>query len=96
MVLRRKLTTVQATYKASPFEKEHYTLLTLMSIYGIGLLADNTAECHANLVGILTDFLKVELDAPVARAARGVAEANIVQGDALSYFKPDRARVRGC
>lgn len=33
----------------SNFEKQHCELLALMCIYGIELLADNIAECRANM-----------------------------------------------
>src|SRR3970282_891696 len=40
-VLRRKLAAVELKYGKSDFERRHYTLLALMSIYGIELLTDN-------------------------------------------------------
>lgn len=48
-ILRRKIATVQTKYGKSEFEKQHFALLGLMSIYGIELLADNVAECRENL-----------------------------------------------
>ena len=56
-VLRRKLASVQARYGKSDFEKRHYALLALMSIYGIELLADNVTECRDNLLAAFTDYL---------------------------------------
>src|ERR1700758_3294084 len=49
-VLARKLATVQDRYGKSDFERRHHALLALMSIYGIELLADNVADCRANLL----------------------------------------------
>lgn len=90
-VLERKLGAVQARHGASDFEKKHYSLFALMCVYGIELLADNAAECRANLLATYSRFL----DAPVratddiqkddvwTRAAASVLAVNIVQGDAL-------------
>ncbi|MGN6127075.1 MAG: N-6 DNA methylase [Humibacter sp.] len=90
-VLERKLAAVQARHGASDFEKKHYSLFALMCVYGIELLADNAAECRANLLATYSRFL----DAPVratddvqkddvwTRAAASVLAVNIVQGDAL-------------
>src|SRR4051794_38450332 len=52
-VLRRKLAAVDARYRNSDFERRHYALLALMSIYGIELLDDNVAECRENLLEVL-------------------------------------------
>ncbi len=52
-VLQRKLAAVEAKYGKSEFERRHYALLALMCIYGIEFLADNIAECRANLLEIL-------------------------------------------
>jgi len=49
-VLRRKLAAVERKFGKSEFERRLYALLALMCIYGIELLADNIAECRANLL----------------------------------------------
>src|SRR5438552_16809077 len=59
-VLRRKLAAVELKFGKSDFERRHYALLALMCIYGIKLLADNIAECRANLLEILADYLNVD------------------------------------
>src|SRR6266567_553626 len=56
-VLQRKLRAVELKFGESDFEKRHYALLALMCIYGIELLADNIAECRANLLEIFADYL---------------------------------------
>src|SRR6266536_5156512 len=58
-VLRRKLAAVELKFGKSDFEKQHYALLALMCTYGIELLADNIAECRANMLEILADYLNV-------------------------------------
>ena len=41
-------------------EKRHYALLAVMCTYGIELLADNIAECRANMLEILAEYLNVD------------------------------------
>src|ERR1051325_7850402 len=59
-VLRRKLGAVERKFGKSDFERRQYALLALMCIYGIDLLADNIAECRANLLEILAEYLNIE------------------------------------
>lgn len=92
-VLERKLSTVKARYGKNNFENEHFTLLALMSIYGIELLKDNTVECRANLLDTLSAFLRVSETDPVYEAARHVLGVNIVQGDALTMQNPDGSPI---
>lgn len=82
-VLQRKFATVQARHRKSEFEKRHYALSAVMSIYGIELLADNTEECRAILLSTFMDF--IDEDDDVWRgAAEAVLKVNIIQGDALA------------
>src|ERR1700704_673334 len=62
-ILQRKLATVELKFGKSEFEKRHYALLALMCAYGIELLADNIAECRANMLETLAEYLSIdELD----------------------------------
>ena len=88
-VLRRKLAAVDAKYIKSDFERRHYALLGLMCIYGIELLADNIAECRANLLEILSDHLGIDEADEVFRAASYVLSQNLVHGDALTMQARD-------
>lgn len=89
-VLERKLAAVRSRYGRNDFEKRHYALLALMSVYGIELLADNAAECRENLEGTFTRFLKLGAgDDAWTAAARVVLAVNIVQGDALAMTTAD-------
>jgi len=92
-VLQRKLKAVQARHGRSDFEKRHYALLAIMCVYGIELLADNVAECRANLLDVFASYLKVDTTDPWHRAAERVLAANIVQGDALSMTGTDGAPI---
>ncbi len=83
-VLQRKLAAVELKYGKSDFERRHYALLALMCIYGIELLADNIAECRANLLEIFSGYLAIEESDNLYRAASGILSRNLVHGDALT------------
>ncbi len=92
-VLIRKLRAVEARYSKSEFERRHYALFALMSIYGIELLADNILECRQNLLTIFTEFLGAT-DVEVWRlAAINVLGAHIIQGDALTLKTADEEPI---
>src|SRR5216683_8140857 len=59
-ILKRKLAAVELKFGKSDFEKRHYALLGLMCIYGIELLDDNIAECRANVLEILAEYLNLD------------------------------------
>src|ERR1700733_2359941 len=82
-VLRRKLAAVEIKFGKSDFEKRHYALLALMCIYGVELLADNIAECRANLLEIFAEYLNLNEYDDLHRAASYVLSQNVVHGDAL-------------
>ncbi|WP_152386397.1 DNA methyltransferase [Azotobacter salinestris] len=88
-VLQRKLAAVELKYGKSDFERRHYALLALMCIYGIELLADNIAECRANVQEILADYLNIEGADDLYRAASCVLSRNLVHGDALTMRSSD-------
>lgn len=92
-VLSRKLTTVEAKYRSSDFEKRHHALLGLMCIYGVELLQDNAEECRQNLLDIFCNYLKITDGDDWQKAARFVVEANIVQGDALDMSEQNGAPI---
>lgn len=92
-VLRRKLASVSAKYRASEFERRHYALLALMCIYGIELLADNISECRANLLETLSDHLQLSESDELYRAASFVLTQNLVHGDALTMRTHDKQAI---
>jgi len=83
-ILRRKLAAVELKYGRSDFERQHYSLLALMCLYGIELLPDNIAECRANLLEIFADYLNLGQSDDMYRAAFYVLSQNLVHGDALT------------
>ena len=83
-ILQRKLDVVQKKYGNSEFENRHFSLLAVMSIYGIELLPDNIAECRQNVLEILSDHLNLGEDDILYHAASYVLSQNLVHGDAMT------------
>jgi len=88
-ILRRKLAAVELKYGQSDFERRHFALLGLMCIYGIELLADNIAECRANVLDVFADYLNLDEADDVYLAATHVLSENLVHGDALTMRAKD-------
>jgi hypothetical protein len=88
-VLQRKLGTVEIKFGKSEFEKRHYALLALMCTYGIELLVDNIAECRANMLEILAEYLNIDESDDLHCAASYVLSQNLVHGDALTMRTHD-------
>ena len=83
-ILRRKLAAVQLKYGKSDFERQHYALYGLMCIYGIELLADNIAECRANMLEVFAEYLSLDEADDLYQAATHALSENLVHGDALT------------
>lgn len=92
-VLQRKLAAVELKYGNSDFEKRHFALLAVMCSYGIELLPDNIAECRANMLEVLSDYLDEEDSSDLCRAAFYVLSQNLVHGDALTMRTHDNKAI---
>lgn len=88
-VLQRKLAAVEAKYGKSSFEKRHYAMLALTSLYGIELLADNIAECRANMLEVFAQYLGLEPTDELYRAGSHVLSLNLIHGDAMTMKGAD-------
>jgi len=88
-ILQRKLAAVELKFGKSDFDRRHYALLAVMCTYGIELLEDNIAECRANMLEILADYLRLDESAEFYRAASYVLSQNLVHGDALKMRTND-------
>jgi len=88
-VLQRKLAAVESKFGKAEFERRHYALLAVMCTYGIELLADNIAECRANMLEVLGDYLNLADTDELYRAAYYVLSQNLVHGDALTMLTHD-------
>jgi hypothetical protein len=92
-ILQRKLAAVELKYGKSDFERQHYSLLAMMCIYGIELLADNIAECRSNLLTIFAEYLKLTPADDLYRAASYVLSQNLVHGDAMKMIVVDGSAI---
>jgi hypothetical protein len=92
-VLRRKLAAVEAKFGKSDFERRHYALLAVMCCYGIELLQDNIAECRANMLEALAEYLNVDETDDLYLAAYYVLSQNLVYGDALTMRMADGQHI---
>lgn len=88
-ILQRKLGAVELKFGKSDFEKQHYALLALMCTYGIELLADNIAECRANMLEVLADYMDLNESDDLYLAASYVLTENLIHGDALTMRTKD-------
>lgn len=88
-ILQRKLAAVELKFGKSDFEKRHYALLALMCSYGIELLADNIAECRANMLEIFAEYLDLDESDDFYKAAFYVLSQNLIHGDALKMRTSD-------
>lgn len=88
-ILQRKLAAVEARYGKSDFEKRHYALLALTSCYGIELLADNIAECRANMLDVFSQYLRLDEADELYRAAGHILSLNLIHGDAMTMKNAD-------
>jgi len=88
-ILQRKLAAVELKFGKSDFEKRHYALLALMCAYGIELLADNIAECRANMLEIFAEYLDLDESDDLYIAAFFVLSQNLIHGDALKMRTSD-------
>ncbi len=88
-VLQRKLAAVESKFGKAEFERRHYSLLAVMCTYGIEILADNIAECRANMLEALADYLNLNQTDEVYLAAFYVLSQNLVHGDALTMRMHD-------
>lgn len=88
-ILQRKLAAVEARYGKSDFEKRHYALLALTCCYGIELLADNIAECRANMLEVFAQYLNLKEDDKSYRAGSHILSLNLIHGDAMTMKNAD-------
>src|SRR5687768_11402829 len=77
-ILKRKLAAVELKYGKSDFEKRQYALLSVMCCYGIELLVDNIAECRANMLEVLAEYLQIDESDDLYRSASHVLRQNLI------------------
>lgn len=89
-ILRRKLAVVKKRYGRSSADYEKFSVLAIMSIYGVDIMEDNAKACRARLFDIWNDAYTAECkkDCTEAcrKAARFIFKRNILYGDALTMM----------
>jgi type I restriction-modification system DNA methylase subunit len=80
-ILKRKLAAVELKYGKSDFEKRQFALYAVMCCYGIELLADNIAECRANMLQVLAEYLSLDESDDLYRSASHALRQNLIHGD---------------
>lgn len=87
-ILRRKLAVVKNRYAKNAFDYERYSLLAVMSIYGVDILEDNAAICRDNLFEIwnkeYTSVCKAQANDECRKVVKFILQTNIICGDALT------------
>lgn len=87
-ILRRKLAVVKNRYGKNAFDYERYSLLAVMSIYGVDILEDNAAICRDNLFEIwdkeYTAVCKAQANDECRKVVKFILQTNIICGDALT------------
>lgn len=96
-VLRRKLAVVASRYRKSPTEYMRYAFVSVSSVYGVDIMADNVAECRERLYGIVEDEAKRAIrgavDAAFLDSIRFLLSKNILCGDALTLKDANGAPI---
>ncbi len=96
-VLRRKLEVVKHRYGKSPFDYERYSVLAMMSLYGVDILEDNAEECRQRLFKIwnqeYTASAKGQATEQCREAVRFILRKNILCGDALTMLQADGSPI---
>lgn len=82
-ILQRKLAIIELKHRKAGNDKRIFTLIAVMSIYGIELLKDNIAECRKRMLEVVANFLKIKESDEFYRAASYVLSQNLIHGDAL-------------
>jgi hypothetical protein len=89
-VLRRKLLTVDKRHARDPSKWQRDAILSVSSLYGIDLQADNAEVCRDRLLSVLSETYQTRFKGPLsdaaARAAAYILSKNILQGDALTLL----------
>ncbi|MBI5761980.1 MAG: SAM-dependent DNA methyltransferase [Planctomycetes bacterium] len=87
-VLRRKLINVDKKNARNRDKWERDAVLSVCSLYGIDLLADNIVACRDRLLRVVAEAHAARFNIPLpedaVRAAAYILSKNVVQGDALT------------
>lgn len=92
-ILRRKLTVVERNYKRNAHDYEKYSILALMSIYGVDIMMDNVIDCRARLLEIWKEkyyaICKKNATKEAEEVAAYILSKNVICGNALTMMQVD-------
>lgn len=87
-VLSRKLKVIADRYSKSQIEYERYSIITVGSLYGLDILADNVSACRARLLDIFSEAYKRLFRSAIKNecleSIKYILSKNIIWGDALT------------
>jgi hypothetical protein len=93
-ILNFKLDLTLRVFGKNQLDYERNSILSLSTIYGIDILADNVNECRQYLLKIFEDkYLKKykkKCKAEYINSASYILSKNIIWGDALTYRTPNQ------
>lgn len=96
-VLARKLTVVKNRYGKNAADYERYSVLAVMSLYGVDILADNAQECRERLFALwdkeYTAVTKSFANDLCRQAVRYILQKNILCGNALTMEQADGSPI---
>ncbi len=95
-ILERKLAVVDSQYGKSLDDYSKYSILALMSIYGVDIMEDNVGICRDRLYKIWEQAYlkkaKSKADETIKLTARYILSKNILCGNALSLKQVDESQ----
>lgn len=96
-VLARKLAVVKSRYGKNPADYERYSVLAVMSLYGVDILADNAQECRERLFALwnteYTAAVRSAANDLCRQAVRYILQKNILCGNALTMEQADGSPI---
>lgn len=95
VILARKLGALTARHRRHRADYEAYSFVSVASLYGVDLLADNVLRCRERLFGLWQSAYPFSRKTPfyprLEEAVRAVLARNILCGDALTLKRADGA-----
>lgn len=99
-ILSRKLAAVKVHYGKEVSTYQYNALITLSSLYGVDILADNAEACRFRLLSVFTQAYEALFKKPMPQdyqaSVEEVLKKNIIVGDALTLKQPSGKPIVFC
>ena len=93
VILSRKLAALTARHRRHRADYEAYSFVSVASLYGVDVLADNVVKCRERLLALWQGAYPFSKQTPLyprlEGAIRAVLDRNILCGDALTLKRAD-------